>query len=58
MIHNITLFVVVMLLTVLFLRQATADADEQRQDPDNTCYLTDTCKPTGSVENPFEENKQ
>ena len=58
MIHNITLFVVVMLLTVLFLRQATADADEQRQDPDSTCYLTDTCKPTGSVENPFEENKQ
>ena len=53
MIHNITLFVVVMLLTVLFLRQATADADEQRQDPDNTCYLTDTCKPTGSMGNPF-----
>ena len=51
MIHNITLFVVVMLLTVLFLRQATAD--EQRQDPDNTCYLTDTCKPTGSVDTPF-----
>ena len=47
MIHNITLFVAVMLLTILFLRQATADADEQRQDPDNTC------KPTGSVDTPF-----
>ena len=53
MIHSITLFVVVMLLTVLFLRQATADADGQRQDPDNTCYLTDTCKPAGSMDNPF-----
>ena len=50
---NIVLFVVVMILTVAFLRQATAADVEPRQDPDNTCYLTDICKPTGSVDTPF-----
>lgn len=55
MIHNITLFVVVMLLTVAFLREASA---EPLQDPENICHLTDTCKPTGSVNNPFEDTKQ
>lgn len=53
MIHNIILFITVMLLTVAFLRQATATDVEPRQDPDNTCYLTNTCKPTGSVDTPF-----
>ena len=56
MIPNITLFITVMLLTVAFLRQATADTNEQRQDPDNVCYIDSTCKPTGSTNNPFEEN--
>ena len=56
MIHNIILFITVMLLTVGFIYKATASAAvivEPRQDLDNVCYLTDTCKPTGSMDNPF-----
>ena len=26
---------------------------EPIQDPDNTCYLNNTCIPTGSIDNPF-----
>ena len=53
MIPNITLFITVMLLTVAFLRQATAADVEPSQDPKNTCYLVGLCKPTGSVDNQF-----
>ena len=53
MIPNITLFITVMLLTAAFLREASATDVEPRQDPDNTCYLTNTGKPTGSMDNPF-----
>ena len=52
MIPNITLFITVMLLTVAFLREASA---EPVQDPENTCYLTDTCIPTKVIDNPFGE---
>ena len=52
MIPNITLFITVMLLTVAFLREASA---EPVQDPENTCYIDNTCKPTGSIDNPFGE---
>ena len=41
-----------MLLTVTFLREATA---EPVQDPENTCYIDNTCKPTGSIDSPFGE---
>ena len=51
---NIILFIVVMLLTIAFVREATAA--EVVQDTENTCATTNTCKPTGSVNNPFEEN--
>ena len=50
---NITLFIVVMLLTIAFVREATA---ESAQDTENTCTITNTCKPTGSVDNPLKEN--
>ena len=50
---NILLFVVVMMLTIALLREATA---AEVQDKENTCTITNTCKPTGSVNNPFEEN--
>ena len=26
---------------------------EPLQDPENTCYIDSSCKPTGSVDNPF-----
>ena len=52
MIHNIILFVVVMLLTVLFLRQATA---AEVQDKENTCAVNNSCKLAGSTDNPFGE---
>lgn len=51
---NIILFIVVMLLTIVFVREATA---QPVQDTENTCHQTNTCKPTGSVNNPFEENR-
>ena len=50
---NIILFIVVMLLTIAFVRQATAA--QPVQDTENTCHQTNTCKPTGSVNNPFGE---
>ena len=50
---NITLFIVVMLLTIAFVREATA---QPVQDTENTCAITNTCKPTASTDNPFEEN--
>ena len=56
MIPNVTLFVVVTLLTVGCIHKATANAVaiiESRQDPENTCYLVGSCKPTKSVDNPF-----
>ena len=51
---NLILFVIVMLLTIAFVRKATA---QPVQDTENTCAITNTCKPTGTVANPFEENK-
>ena len=53
MIHHTILFIAVMLLTVLFLRQVSA---EPVQDTENTCHQTHSCKATGSTNNPFEEN--
>ena len=50
---NIILFVIVMLLTIAFMWQATA---QPVQDIENTCAVNNSCKPTGSVNNPFEEN--
>jgi len=50
---NIILFIVVMLLTIAFVREATA---QPVQDTENTCAVNNSCKPTGSVNNPFEEN--
>jgi len=47
---NITLFVIVMLLTIAFVREATA---QPIQDTENTCYINNTCKPTGTTDNPF-----
>ena len=47
---NIILFIVVMLLTIAFVREATA---QPVQDTENTCHQTNTCKPTGSTDNPF-----
>ena len=51
---NITLFVIVMLLTIGFVYKATAA--EPAQDTENTCHQTNSCKSTGSTDNPFEEN--
>ncbi len=42
-----------MLLTIAFVREATA---QPVQDTENTCATTNTCKPTASTDNPFEEN--
>ena len=50
---NIILFVVVMLLTIGFIYKATAA--EPVQDTENTCHQTNSCKPTGSTDNPFGE---
>ena len=44
-----------MLLTIAFVREATAQPVVQ--DIENTCAVNDSCKPTGSVNNPFEENR-
>ena len=38
------------IILILLLNTSTV---EPLQDPDNTCYLTNTCKPTGSVDTPF-----
>ena len=38
-------------LSLIFLLNVSNT--EPLQDPDNTCYLTNTCKPTGLVDNPF-----
>ena len=50
---NIILFIVVMLLTIGFIYKATA---QPVQDTENTCHQTNSCKSTGSTDNPFEEN--
>ena len=47
---NIILFIVVMLLTIAFVREATA---QPVQDTENTCAVNNSCKPTGSTNNPF-----
>lgn len=49
---NIILFITVMLLTVAFLREASAEIP---QDPANTCQQTNSCKATGQTANPFGE---
>ena len=49
---NIILFIAVMLLTIAFVREATA---QPVQDTENTCRQTNSCKPTGSTDNPFGE---
>ena len=49
---NIILFIVVMLLTIAFVREATA---QPVQDTENTCHQTNSCKPTSSTDNPFGE---
>ena len=36
-------------ILILLLNTPTADS----YDPDNTCYLDNTCIPTGSADNPF-----
>ena len=50
---NIILFIVVMLLTIAFVREATAA--QPVQDTENTCHQTNSCKSTGSTDNPFGE---
>ena len=49
---NITLFVVVMMLTIAFIQKATA---AEVQDTENTCAVNNTCKPAGEIDNPFGE---
>ena len=39
------------IILVLLLSTSTSTVDSY--DPDNTCYIDNTCKPTGSVDNPF-----
>ena len=42
-----------MLLTIGFVYKATAA--EPAQDTENTCAVNDSCKPTGTTDNPFKE---
>ena len=37
------------IILILLLSTSTVDS----YDPDNTCYLDNTCKPVGSINNPF-----
>ena len=40
-------------MSIVLILLLTTSTVEPLQDPDNTCYLTNTCKPTGSIDNPF-----
>ena len=40
-------------IALTFILLLTTSNTEPLQDPDNTCVLDNTCKPMGSVDNPF-----
>ena len=40
-------------LALTLMLSLTTSNTEPLQDPENTCYIDNSCKPTGSVDNPF-----
>ena len=40
-------------ITLTLILLVTTSNTEPLQDPENTCYIDSSCKPTGSVDNPF-----
>lgn len=49
----VTFAYLVGILVGMHISTANASADVDAYDKENTCYVTNTCKPTGETNNPF-----
>ena len=49
----VTFAYLVGILVGMYISTANASADVDAYDKDNTCYVYNTCKPTGETNNPF-----
>ena len=49
----VTFAYLVGILVGMYISTANASTDVDAVDKDNTCYVYNTCKPTGETNNPF-----
>ena len=49
----VTFAYLVGILVGMYISTANASTDVDAYDKDNTCYVSNTCKPTATIDNPF-----